>query len=276
MLGAPPGWQLIPTGPWTNPEQQGVGLAQELRRYRTGVGEYSGLHVDPNTDARLWWQTRGMQSAGAEKLADLAELLQDIVPHAAAPERIFSTMGLHQNKTRNRLSAATTIMLTTIKVFYDAQAPRSVPSISLVVPNCLWRVEVVVYHCCSTRHAAFARRRTVGPSNFRPLPTGSSAVPASVSEDLLELPEELLDAEVDLSAGELDCLLCPDADMSAEDELLETSSLSYTELLLSPWDGFDVSATALDPFAEPASQRPERPTDVELVPGKWDIDAVFG
>jgi hypothetical protein len=97
-----------------------------------------------------------------------------------------------------------------------------------------------------------------------------------VPEDLLELPEELLDAEVDLSAGKLDSLLCPDDDMSEEDELLETSSLSYTELLLSPWDGFDVCATALDPFSEPATQRPERPTDVELVPGKWDIDAVFG
>jgi hypothetical protein len=123
-------------------EQQGVELAQELRRYRSGVGEYSGLHVNPNTDARLWWQTRGMQSVGAEKLAELAELLQDIVPHAAAPERIFSTMGWTQNKTRNRLSAVTTTMLTTIKVFYDAQAPRSVPSISLVIPNCPWRVEL--------------------------------------------------------------------------------------------------------------------------------------
>jgi hypothetical protein len=101
-------------------------------------------------------------------------------------------------------------------------------------------------------------------------------MPASVPEDLLELPEELLDAEVDLSAEELDCLLTPDADMSAENELLETASFTYTELLLSPWDGFEVSATALDQFAEPASQRPERPTDVELVPGKWDIDAVFG
>jgi hypothetical protein len=101
-------------------------------------------------------------------------------------------------------------------------------------------------------------------------------VPASVPEDLLELPEELLDAEVDLSAEELVFLLTPDADVSAEDGLLETASLTYTELLLSTWDGFDVSATALDPFAEPASQRPERPTDVELVPGKWGIDAVFG
>jgi hypothetical protein len=98
--------------------------------YRSGLGDYSGLHVQPNTDARLWWLTRGKQSAGSEKLAELAELLMDIVPHAAAPERIFSTMGWQQDKTRNRLSATTTTMLTTIKVFYDAQAPRSVPSIS--------------------------------------------------------------------------------------------------------------------------------------------------
>jgi hypothetical protein len=67
-------------------EQQGVELAQELTKYRSAMGDYSGLHVNPNTDARLWWQTRGMQSAGSEKLAKLVELLQDIVPHAAAPE----------------------------------------------------------------------------------------------------------------------------------------------------------------------------------------------
>jgi hypothetical protein len=96
-------------------------------------------------------------------------------------------------------------------------------------------------------------------------------VPASVPEDLLDLPEELLGAEVVLSARELEFLLTPDADISVEDELLETSSLTYTQLLLNPWDGFDVSATALDPFAEPASQRPERPTDVELVPGNGTL-----
>jgi hypothetical protein len=101
-------------------------------------------------------------------------------------------------------------------------------------------------------------------------------VPASVPEDLLDLEEELLETEVTLSARELDFLLSPDDDISAEGEMLETTSLTYTQLLLNPWDGFDVSATALDPLAEPVSQRPERPTDVELVPGKWDIDAVFG
>jgi hypothetical protein len=79
-----------------------------------------------------------------------------------------------------------------------------------------------------------------------------------------------------LSARELDFLLSPDDDISAEGEMLQTTSLTYTQLLLNPWDGFDVSATFAEPFAEPASQRPERPTDVELVPGKQDIDAVFG
>jgi hypothetical protein len=104
-------------------EQQGVELAQELRKYHSGLGAFSGLHVNPNTNARLWWQTRGKQSAGSEKLAELAELLQDIVPHAAAPERIFSTMGWQQNKTQNRLSTTTTTTLTTIQVFNDAQHP---------------------------------------------------------------------------------------------------------------------------------------------------------
>jgi hypothetical protein len=47
-----------------------------------------------------------------------------------------------------------------------------------------------------------------------------------VPEDLLDLPEELLDAEVVLSARELDFLLTPDDNVSAEDELLETASLT--------------------------------------------------
>jgi hypothetical protein len=86
--------------------QQGVEPAQELRKYCSGMGTTQDCMLT-QTPTR---GCGGMQSAGSEKVAELAELLQDIVPHAAAPERIFSTMEWQQNNTRNRLSAATQVL----------------------------------------------------------------------------------------------------------------------------------------------------------------------
>jgi hypothetical protein len=74
--------------------------------------------------------TRSKEAEGALTLLELPFLLLDVVPHAAAPERMFSTMGWQQSKLWNRLSGTSTTTLTAIKVFHDAEEQRSVSSCS--------------------------------------------------------------------------------------------------------------------------------------------------
>jgi hypothetical protein len=58
---------------------------------------------------------RPRDTIGPQVLSDLAILLGDVVPHAAAPERTFSTMGWMKDKGRNRLSVMKASMLMSIK-----------------------------------------------------------------------------------------------------------------------------------------------------------------
>ena len=66
--------------------------------------------------ARAWWQARATTHPGVSRLVWLAQLLLDIVPHAADPERVFSTMGFLSKGYRNSMDPDMTKMLTTIRM----------------------------------------------------------------------------------------------------------------------------------------------------------------
>ncbi len=97
---------------------------------------------------KAWWLS--VRSSANEVLVDLAVLLIDVVPHAAAPERTFSTMGWFQTDTRNRLGAHTTGMLTAIKTHYENKVPRCVQHVLLSGGDWgLGIIHVLLVHECA-------------------------------------------------------------------------------------------------------------------------------
>ncbi|KAG5181838.1 hypothetical protein JKP88DRAFT_245995 [Tribonema minus] len=70
------------------------------------------------------WAAQGRKQV----LVDLALLLLDIVPHAAATERVFSMLGWFHGKHRNALSVTSTDMMATTAQHYRRQAPPKPPS----------------------------------------------------------------------------------------------------------------------------------------------------
>ena len=74
--------------------------------------------------ARMWWQTLRTDAAAAD-LAELALVLLEVVPHAATPERVFSTMGWYESGKAARLSAGTNAQKTAIKMHYDSYKPQA-------------------------------------------------------------------------------------------------------------------------------------------------------
>lgn len=74
-------------------------------------------------------------------LGSLGVLFCDIVPHAADIERTFSMMGWYHSDIRNRMSAATTTAMTTIRTFYKQRTPgggkgfREAEAVTLPLPE---------------------------------------------------------------------------------------------------------------------------------------------
>jgi hypothetical protein len=78
-------------------------LMDELRLYRVHQPPFHKPCTIDGGHIATYWRTRPRDTTGAQVLSDPAILLDDVVPHAAAPERTFSTMGWMKDKGRNRL-----------------------------------------------------------------------------------------------------------------------------------------------------------------------------
>ena len=89
--------------------------AAQLMRYKDGLTPYNASCL-PGGSVREWWETKRLPSGVNEPLISLALVLLDIVPHAAATERVFSTMGWLHSDVRNRLSVERTAMMTAVKL----------------------------------------------------------------------------------------------------------------------------------------------------------------
>jgi hypothetical protein len=86
-------------------------MVVQLRAYRAGLPPFNQACTGGQTiwGVRAWWTS--LNSEDTSNIVNLAILLLDVVPHAAAPERVFSMLGWYQSKFRNRLSVTTTGMM---------------------------------------------------------------------------------------------------------------------------------------------------------------------
>lgn len=104
---------------------RGPGHQQQRRNSSAGRRKAQAAGIPRLNSARMWWQTLHTDAAAAD-LAELALVLLEVVPHAATPERVFSTMGWYESGKAARLSVGTNAQKTAIKMHYDSyklQAP---------------------------------------------------------------------------------------------------------------------------------------------------------
>lgn len=97
-------------------------LLQQLSQYTEFHPPFNLPVASAGFSCKVWWSTVG-KNADAAVLAELAEVLLDVVPHAAAPERTFSTMGWFEGANSSRLTTSTTSKKVAIKMHYDAVKP---------------------------------------------------------------------------------------------------------------------------------------------------------
>ena len=74
-------------------------------------------HLPKLLAEQRWWQSNGEKNI----IAQLACFFNDVVPHAAATERIFSLMGILHSKERHLMSVVSTGMMAAVKVFYQQE-----------------------------------------------------------------------------------------------------------------------------------------------------------
>lgn len=98
-------------------------LMQQLSNYAEFQPPFNMPVTSTGFSCKVWWSTVG-KNADAAVLAELAEVLQDVVPHAAAPERTFSTMGWFEGANSSSMNTSTTGQKVAIKMHYDAVKPH--------------------------------------------------------------------------------------------------------------------------------------------------------
>jgi hypothetical protein len=105
-------------------------LVGQMQAYKAGLPPYNQLYAGEQSQqaTRLWWSA--INAAGTNIIVNLAILLLDVVPHAAAPERLFSMLGWFQSNLRNRLSVGTTGMMAVTRqhlqeIYRSQTAPAS-------------------------------------------------------------------------------------------------------------------------------------------------------
>jgi hypothetical protein len=101
---------------WT--QTQGARLSDQFKTYKASEEAFNApADVELSSfDLAGWWRLRAGQK---NELVQIGRPLADIVPHAAAPERLFSMMGWIHSNMRNSLHLDTVNCLATIKM--DAQ-----------------------------------------------------------------------------------------------------------------------------------------------------------
>lgn len=92
-------------------------MGHQMQQYGLGQKPFDAPCGGPGFDPKMWWLDL---AEAAPKLSELACILLDVVPHAAQPERTFSTMGWFEGGQRTWLSAESNAKLTAIKMYYDS------------------------------------------------------------------------------------------------------------------------------------------------------------
>ncbi len=95
MLIGLKGLRLLKKRNFSNAE--GLAFVNQLAAYKAGSAPFNAHCGGPGFNVRNWWAA--LMCEATRVLCVLAMLLCDFVPHAAANERAFSTMGkLHSGK----------------------------------------------------------------------------------------------------------------------------------------------------------------------------------
>ena len=177
----------------------------EFIKYIGGFAPYDMGHGGEHFNVMAWW--RGVKYAGNAELAVLAEVLFSVVPHSASVERAFSDFGWFQSKRRNRLNPETIGKLTAIKRALQTEESEA-----------------------NKQHAPSA---TVSEQN--------NDEEGDDQETSVSI-EELV-AELEALSKRLAPLSEEAADLTVEAPLIrEGKPVSFVELLMGNWDGFDMQA----------------------------------
>ena len=181
-------------------------------------------------------------------IVGLAVLLLDVVPHAAEPERVFSNMKFISSDRRNRMSQSMMTMLTTIKMDEQRkrkqeQQPRpATKPLRTVTGDGRWITNEEALAAAKSTSAAAAAAASTSAAN------GTGA-------ELQQLPEAVEEDLTSATAEELGAFLQQLYHVEAEQQAA-SGTLSYVELLQSPWPGVDLRAPQLQPgFEAPVQQR---------------------
>jgi hypothetical protein len=110
---------------------------EKINQLLLQLSSYSSYHAPfqlPASGAgfscRMWWSIVGLNADGAV-LAEMAGVLQDVVPHAAGPERAFSQMGWYEGSTSSRMTTEKTAKKVSIKLHHDAVKPAKLKYVSV-------------------------------------------------------------------------------------------------------------------------------------------------
>lgn len=113
-------------------QKRGYGSEQNVRDLLVQMKAYMSRHVPYHlpasghlADAETWWQHIPLGHDGQQlMIVRLALLLLHVVPHSAAPERLFSLLKWYQSDRRNRLSSSMLNKMSTIKMCLDQHLPK--------------------------------------------------------------------------------------------------------------------------------------------------------
>lgn len=244
-------------------------LCQQLMRYRAGINPFNQARGGAAFNVRDWWLAVGASRA-CNELVHLALVLHDIVPHAAAPERTFSLMGWYESGNRHGLGIQTNAMMAAIKQHYQQQQVKSqlrkVPADAHTAAHADDRPHKVARQdgMVLIDVAEGEQEGTAGPG---PLQWAQQQVEQELAASSMHEPGA---EEGVWAVDELDAILQQRAredeafDMQAEiarqvhathpDVPAEWQYLSFTELLMGDWGGFDLHSPEL---FEPGNEAPE-------------------
>jgi hypothetical protein len=104
---------------WGNKESA-VRLMTDMHRYAAGAAPFDAACGGPGFDPINWW--RNNKAPEAAQLRQIALYSFELVPTAANPERVFSTLGYFQEQ-RPLLSVVNSLELVRIKSYHQQNPP---------------------------------------------------------------------------------------------------------------------------------------------------------
>jgi hypothetical protein len=217
-----------------------VALMAQLQAYKANASPYNRPSGGGGFDTRTWWQA--CSNSQNEQLVDLALLLLDIVPHAAAPERTFSMLRWFETGRRCNLDTGTSLMMAAVRQHWmggTAKKPRAISTDAGPAGM-------------DARLAAPA-----APPPSAAAPAADAAAPTAAQQLEREVQQLLHPGHEEADAEELADALAA-AEMADNEEILPPG-VTFTGLLMgiimeggqnqADWEGFDWQSDLLDPFS---------------------------